>query len=478
LETAILTSELQKYAVDVETVQSDVYEFSTGLKRYLTELGLPTDTVLVDIEERGKVILNLPTIVNNLPSPQKLEAYYISKFVAACSVGLFDSALNYLWNETILSLRSKVVKFDLNYFFDSTIESNKRSEFKNEDDLVKLDDYFLIKGCKDTGIITEIGYKHLDYIRDMRNFASAAHPNHTELTGFQLISWLETCINEVLSKSPEGPVLVVKKLLQNIRNEILTESIIKPIRHGIQQLPSDLISSLLRTVFGMYTDPNISLNARSNIALIAKTVWICSKDSDKRDIGLKYATLSVNGFVTRKNLAHNFLELVDGLNYLTEDQLAIKMKDCLDSLLSSHYAYYNFSNEVPHAKVLKNYIPLNGSIPKSVCPYYVKVIIICKLGNEYGVSFEAEPYYDQMIERFGDDEIIQFLHLINDNDFKIYFKYGSSRAKNFQRIAELLCENTHNEIIKQSLRILTESSISELGKLTTYSKVKSLIDEV
>jgi hypothetical protein len=473
-----LTSELQEYVFDVESVQTDVYEFATGLKKYLVHLGLPTDSVLVDIDERSKVIFNLPLIVNNLPSPQKSEAYYISKFIASCSVGLFDSALNYLWNETILSLRSKVVQFDLNYFYDSTIDSNKRSDFKNEDDLDKLDDYFLIKGCKDTGIITEIGYKHLNYIRDMRNFASAAHPNHTELTGFQLIGWLETCIKEVLSKVPEGPVLGVKQLLQNIRKEALTSSDIGSIRHGIQQLPPDLVGSLLRTIFGMYTDPEISSDVRNNIALIAKTVWICSKDSNKHEIGLKYATLSVNGFVNRKKLAHAFLNLVDGLSYLTEDQLSIEMKECLDALLSSHSAYNNFFNEVPHAKVLKNYIPSNSSIPKSVCPYYVKVIIICKLGNEYGPSYEAEPYYDHMIKRFNDYEIIQFLHLINDSDFKIYFNYGDSRAKKFQKIAELLCENTHNEILKQCLRTVIESSIIDLGKFTTYSKIKLLIDEV
>ena len=39
----------------------------------------------------------------------------------------------------------------------------------------------------------------LDNIKFMRNWASAAHPNQIELTGLQLISWLETCIKEVIS---------------------------------------------------------------------------------------------------------------------------------------------------------------------------------------------------------------------------------------------------------------------------------------
>ena len=83
-----------------------------------------------------------------------------------------------------------------------------------------------------------------------------------------------------------------------------------------------------------------------------------------------------------------------------------------------------------------------------------------------------------MIKRFSDNEIIQFLHLINDTDFKIYFNYGDSRAKKFQKIAKLLCENTHNEILKRSLELVVEISINDLGKFTTYSKIRLLIDEV
>ncbi|NES06504.1 MAG: hypothetical protein F6K22_29025 [Okeania sp. SIO2F4] len=59
---------------------------------------------------------------------------------------------------------------------------------------------------------TAIMRSAIDYIRDMRNHASAAHPNHNEITGLQLASWLETCIQEVIGKEPEGAVIEVKKL--------------------------------------------------------------------------------------------------------------------------------------------------------------------------------------------------------------------------------------------------------------------------
>jgi len=70
------------------------------------------------------------------------------------------------------------------------------------------------KGCLDTGIISNIGYRQLDFIRDMRNFASAAHPNQTQITGIQLADCLSICIREVLAKDQSGPVIEIKRLLK------------------------------------------------------------------------------------------------------------------------------------------------------------------------------------------------------------------------------------------------------------------------
>jgi len=191
-------------------------EFSGELTAYLEHLGLPKDAVLVAIDQRKVVINNMPTVVDTLTVGQRGRAMYISKFVAACAAGLFDAALNFLWNETIRNLREKVAAFDLTYFFDSIVtDPSERAKLRAESDLKKLDDWQLIKGCLDTGIITEIGYKHLDLIRNMRNYASAAHPNQNQLTGLQVTSWLETCIREVLSKDPGAPAVEVKRLLTN-----------------------------------------------------------------------------------------------------------------------------------------------------------------------------------------------------------------------------------------------------------------------
>lgn len=48
-----------------------------------------------------------------LDDEQRARSAYIAKMIMAGSVGLFDAALNYLWDETVIELRKRVIGYDL-----------------------------------------------------------------------------------------------------------------------------------------------------------------------------------------------------------------------------------------------------------------------------------------------------------------------------------------------------------------------------
>jgi hypothetical protein len=455
-------------------IATTVDSFSEGLTTYLEEYGLPSQSLLVPVPERRKVFNNLPSIVGDLSAEYRSEALYISKFAAACAAGLFDAALNYLWDETVSNLRKKIARFDLDYFFDSVVtDPKRRSQLKIEDDLVKLEDWELAKGCFDTGLITTIGYKHLSYIRDMRNYASAAHPNQNELTGLQIVSWLETCIREVLSKEPAGAAITVRKLLNSLRTEILSASDVPPIAKSLEDIADDLVRSLLRTVFGMYTDTQTAASVRNNILLIAPAVWSVSTDDARFEIGLKYASFSANAEVQRKALAHGFLQGVEGLSYLPEDTRTLQIEECLDNLWTAHNGYDNFYNEPPHARLLKALIPASGEIPRSVAVKYVRVLLLARVGNGYGVSWAAEPIYDELIARFQQRQINALLALLADDlDVISRLQLGSCSDRG-RTLAKQMIPRTANPATKQALEYIGAFSgdLSRLSADSSYTRV-------
>jgi hypothetical protein len=254
---------------------------------YLTAIGLPSEGVVVKTSERRLVVGLVPEVIANLTPTQRSAAEYLSKFIAACVAGPFDAALNYLWDETVRCLRAKVLQFDLDYFFDMAIKDpTERQKFRDDSHLAVIPDSKLIDGCRDTGIISALAKRHMDYIRDMRNHASAAHPNQNEIRGIQLSGWLQTCLEEVIVREPEAPAIEAKRLLHNIREATLDAATAAPVCAAMTGLPPSLAATLLRSVFGMYTDVKLAATVRLNIRFIAKHLWATASDDVKQEIGL------------------------------------------------------------------------------------------------------------------------------------------------------------------------------------------------
>lgn len=456
-------------------VVTGVDQFSNGLTTYLNELGLPESNVLVPVPERSRVINNLPEVINLVDVNQRTTSIYLSKFIAACGAGLFDAALNFIWDETVVNLRKKVARFDLEYFYDSVVtDENRRKKLRDEEDLVKLDEWELVRGCHLTGILSDIGFKHLDYIRDMRNWASAAHPNQNELTGFQLISWLETCIREVIGKEPEGPAIEIKRFLGSIRNNALTLPDAVPINAGIEHLPPDLGTSLLRTLFGMYTGKAADARLKNNIKLVCNAAWNISPDEVKYECGLKYATFASNGEIDRRDSAREFLDAVNGLPFLPSDTLAVEISEKINNLYAAHIGFNNFHNEPSHARVLDSYVSNTGIIPESVRKAYVRTVVMSKIGNGHGVSTMAESYYDNMLQKFGEHEIKEFVTLLMNTEFSSRVALSACRS-NYKALVAYFLPRTTNQITQQALQMINQSTDQQLPNLGKDTRFKQLI---
>ncbi|PCM54067.1 hypothetical protein CP502_15445, partial [Campylobacter sp. BCW_8712] len=93
----------------VELHNKQLEKYSDSLNELVQKLGIPID-VFQNYNDRIIVIVNLENILSRIEKHKLQQANYISKFMASISVGLFDAALNYLWNETILNIRNKIIQ--------------------------------------------------------------------------------------------------------------------------------------------------------------------------------------------------------------------------------------------------------------------------------------------------------------------------------------------------------------------------------
>ncbi len=424
-------------------------------------LGLPTDNVLSEIEERKSVIRNIPSVINKVDDKLLNDSYYLSKFFIAISDGLFDAALNYLWDETIKQLRIRIINDDVQYFYSVVIlDDERRKKFNDPEDIVKIDDFDLIKGASDIDLISPIGYKHLDFIRYMRNWVSAAHPNQSELTGLNLISWLEICIKEVIATPPSNIRIKTSQLLSNIKKEIIDEKQAETISTFFTELGQGKADVLARGFFGIYIDENSSQQTIANINNLLPNLWEIISDEVKYDFGIRYASFEANGENRKKELAKGFLETVNGLAYLPDSFKTPRIKLALKNLMTVHRKFDNFYSEPIFANEILHIIGTHGSVPKEISDYYVRTIVYVFLTNGSGECWDADVIYKKLIKLFDyKQSFIALTSFVNDD---IRNKLSMKR-----------CKDKYSELIE-----CIKPNITSDGVLSLMEEVEENIDNL
>ena len=142
-------------------------QMSSYISSLTDALGVPRNLLASD-EEIAYAWQSLPRELRQIPPHMRNEL--IVRMCVAVSTGLFDSAVSYVWNATVLNLRQRMRGFGLN-----VVSQMLHKQFEDSD-LIQLRDHELTTLCLQLNLISEEGFFFLDQCRDIRNNFSAAHP--------------------------------------------------------------------------------------------------------------------------------------------------------------------------------------------------------------------------------------------------------------------------------------------------------------
>ena len=471
--------EIEQNPVHTNTNAADLERFQIGIHNLLQQMSLPINDLFTSIEERRIAVNNLPTVVNELPDEVLKRSQYISKMAAATSVGLFDAALNYIWNELINELRVRIAGFDLAYFFDIVAgeDSRLRKKLKNEDDLLLIDDAHLLRAAMKIGILTDVGFTRLDHIRFMRNHASAAHPNQNTISGLDLANYLQICIREVINREPDTIAVDVSRLLANIKNNLLNADEVERTAAFFSKLSPERASTLANGLYGLYTAPKPTTITVDNVRLLWPKLWPYVDEATRQNYGLRHARAVAIADTSTAQAAHDLLDLAEnGSSYLTPESLALDIREAIDTLSSVHRGLNNFYNEYAPATRLLSLIDPSGKVPNSVRRDYVQIVIECFLGNGYGVSNAAEPLYQDMIQRFSSQDARNALGTCLDPIFSSILGTNTGKEQ-WKKILDILEPKMTNHFDRDLINALREFPETP-DKLRLDSKIKRLFDSL
>lgn len=452
-------------------------EFESGLKHILNLHSLPSEGIFVDIPERVTVFNNLSTVLNKISSEEKQQSLYLSKFIASTASGLFDASLNYLWDETILQIRKRVSHYDIEFFYDNAVTGDRRKRLKDENDLDKVDDYDLIKGAKEIGLISDLGFKHLEYINYMRNWASAAHPNNSDITGLQLVSWLETCVKEVITLPISNVTIRIKHLLQGVKGTAISAKDAQEISVFSVSLTQEQINNLVSGFFGIYVRTETTSQTHQNINLLLPEIWGRVDEDVKQSFGLKYDYFTANNNQDEKRLSRQFLQIVNAESYISDDLRAIEIDSTIDNLLSAHRGINNFYNEPVFAKQLLRIIGQPLKIPKSVEKKFILAIVETFLTNGNGVAVSANKMYTEILSSLDAHQANIAALSFTDSTISSRLQFRLSQNK-FGELLEIVKPSITSPPVNDLIKYITEQYKGRVSFLMNDKTVKTAVENL
>lgn len=257
-----------------------------------------------------------------------------------------------------------------------------------EDTLTETD---IINLSADLGIID--GTAKLLMLQQIELINHYTNPDvDSEMSKLTALGCLSTCVQYVLGQDNETEIE-----FNNFRDRLFKESLADDDSLFIllDDAPYFYKRTVIRTLLNLIkgTSGGERDNVLHNFDRFIPRLWDKVSGEDKWSIGNTYAETISNGDIKEASYIKNVLTKVKGFDYVPETLRSQTFIEIANDLQRAHLNFSNFYNEPSDAKKLEEL----GTIPSPAFGTCMTAILMCKLGNPYGISDLAQPYLDRML---------------------------------------------------------------------------------
>lgn len=402
---------------------------------FLTEvvdcLGVSRD-ILADDKHIVDVWQRLPMLLSEMP--KEYVNPLIARMCVAVRVGLFDSAVNYIWNTTVINLRKKIIDFGLNEASD-LLSIQKPLTVTGITDIT---DAQLLSYCLSLNLITETGYFFLDQCRNVRNNYSSAHPvsSGEMLDNYGLQNYINNCIKYSFTDSIDLKGVNLKALTENLKTVQFLEEQLSFWYEAIKNTNEIQKTVIFVRLHNFYCDSSSSEITRLNCLNLFNRCKEFVTDTTMSNILMQHQEYVASGKEDKIKASRMFYDKTFSLKYLNDSEKNIILVGAIRGLETVHNQFNNFYNEPPFSSYLHMLTKQIG-IPDVLKVDFVTVLVNCSVGNGYGVSDLADINYIEMIKGFTPAEIKIMIELPETNN---YFKF---KINNYPR-----CLSKYKQLLK------------------------------
>jgi len=325
----------------------------------------------------------------------------------------YDMSSEYIWNRSMNILRDRVSVYGNDFIADMLGYDNFAS-------VKDISDESIINLCADIGFITQTArlklknYSSLLYHMQSRE---AVEIDNEELTKADALGIITSCINYILGASTESTFIPYTNMRNELQSKLITED--SPLLSSLINSPYFYIRTITHTIINLSSDEkNATLDITlQNLIVVLKKLWSELDETERWNIGITYSQAVSAGNTELTKALRTVLNSCKGFDYVPETTKSETYRKTARYLLAKHNDFYNFYTEGEIANLLAN---MGTSIPKAAIIDCLTAVLICKLGNSYGIANNAQKYLDEILDSISNDSWVYFLNQLPKNSDLLY----------------------------------------------------------
>lgn len=360
-------------------------------------------------------ITSIPTIANAAVQLRDRER---NQVIANFEAGHYEVVTSFVWQRTIALLKKQLAKLGNEFI----AELLQRPDIDNNSDILSsISESEALSLARDLGMLTPTQALRLAHSQEIVNhFASINGDDELgtdeTMTQEEAVSCLRVCIQGILGQQKVDVAEDFASFRRNLESKTFTIESPEIIR--LQQSPYFFIRtaiSILLTLLKVGKGAQLE-HASRNALLIIPIFWEALKKPEKWQIGQAYAAEFNDGNKESVKALHAVLLAVQGFDFVPENLRSNAFTRVASAVIAAHQGMNNFYNEPgPMWELAK----LGSSIPGPALASCITAALCVKLGNHYGVSWNAQEAANQVLgtlsperwiyyvdDRLEDDEII------------------------------------------------------------------------
>lgn len=307
---------------------------------------------------------------------------------------LYEMGATFVWTRTMAGLKTQLGSLGIDFLAEMLDRPDIRSDAEVHE---VLTDYDAVRLAEELGMFGSSHALRLRHaLETVTHFANP--PVDVDDEGMmpeEAIGTLRTCVQTILGHEELSVAVEFAEFRRRLEAEVLSAS--APEIAGLASSPYFFQRTVLRVLLaGAKTASGAQLeNVLANLNTLLPTLWPGLMAPDRFMVGRAYAEVHADGQSKAASGLRSALLKVSGFDFVPENLRSRIFVDAANRLQTTHFEWNNFYNEPAPMRALAS---LGSSIPLPAFPRCMTAILLIRVGNRYGVCFEAQSDADKMLQ--------------------------------------------------------------------------------